>query len=55
MGLHIGYKCKCQQNLVTLRETMQILVDEAGESPDKIAKGREFVEAILATGEFDQV
>ena len=40
--------------LVTLRETMQILVDEAGESPDKIAKGREFVEAILGTGEFDQ-
>ena len=40
--------------LVTLRETMQLLVDEADESPDKIAKGREFVEAILGTGEFDQ-
>ena len=40
--------------LATLRETMQRLVDEAGESPDKIAKGPGFVEAILGTGEFDQ-
>ena len=39
--------------LSTLRETMQGLVDRTDESPDKIAKGREFVEAILDTCEFD--
>lgn len=33
--------------LATLRETMQSLVDESGEAPDKIAKGRGFVDAIL--------
>ena len=40
--------------LATLRETMQRLVDETGESQDKIAKGRQFVEEILATNEFNQ-
>ena len=35
--------------LAMLRETMQKLIDETGESPDKIAKGRKFVEAILHT------
>ena len=35
-----------------LRETMQSLVDEADQSPEKIAKGREFVEAILGTENF---
>ena len=39
--------------LSTLREVMQNMVDETDESPDKIAKGREFVEAIFATGELD--
>ena len=38
--------------LATLRKTIQKLVDEGNESPDKIAKGREFVEAILHTGDF---
>ena len=40
--------------LSTLRETMQKLVDETGESRDKIAKGKEFVEEILAAGGFNQ-
>ena len=39
--------------LATLRKTMQKLVDETGESPDKIAKGRQFVEAIFDTADFD--
>ena len=39
--------------LATLRETMQKLIDETGESQDKIAKGREFVEEILGTGKFN--
>ena len=38
--------------LVTLRKTMQKLIDKSGESPDKIAKGRQFVEAILHTAGF---
>ena len=40
--------------LTTLRETMQKLIDETGESQDKIAKGREFVEEILGAGELNQ-
>ena len=40
--------------LATLRETMQRLVDETGESQDKIAKDRAFVEEILGTGEFGE-
>ena len=39
--------------LATLRKTMQKLVDETGESPDKIAKGRQFVEAIFETADAD--
>ena len=39
--------------LATLRETMQKLVDETGESQDKIAKGPKFVEEILSTSEFN--
>ena len=39
--------------LAALRMTMQRLVDEADESPDKISKGRQFVEAILDTEDFD--
>ena len=25
MGLHIGYKCKCQQNLVTLKSSALVM------------------------------
>ena len=39
--------------LATLRKTMQKLVGDTGESPDKIAKGRQFVEAIFDTADFD--
>ena len=39
--------------LATLRETMQKLIDETDESPDKIAKGRRFVEEILDTAGFN--
>ena len=40
--------------LSTLRVTMQRLVDETGDSQDKIAKGKEFVEEILAAAGFNQ-
>ena len=39
--------------LSTLRVTMQRIVDERDESQDKIAKGKEFVEEILAAGGFN--
>ncbi len=39
--------------LATLRETMQKVIDETAESPDKIAKGRRFVEEILDAAGFN--